>query len=262
MGRRFGSAAWVLFVCAAKNRYSDGQELGEDHIMKQLLCGCAVILILGAGGAARAAIIGTSGAVVMIAPPPSVRTSMLESDTEIRAFNEQQNITLNTNISADITVPGVSPSASSQNFSPGMIASGTKVSSYLAHFDAVGNRTSNPAPLSGSITFDTDVIGLIVLSQAQNNTDAYPGLTSVSYPQQEPSRGLEIVVGGVGQDSNDEITLSADRRTVFLNLRTGMVQDEVRIITAAPEPGGALLASIAALRMVGRRGRRKWVNPG
>jgi hypothetical protein len=142
-----------------------------------------------------------------------------------------------------------------------MIVSGTKVSSYLAHFDAVGNRTSNPAPLSGSITFDSDVIGLIVLSQAQNNTDAYPGLLSVSYPQQEPSRGLEIVVGGVGQDSNDEITLSADRRTVFLNLRTGMVQDEVRFITAAPEPGGALLASIAALRLVGGRGRRKRVDP-
>jgi hypothetical protein len=47
-----------------------------------------------AGGARSAAIVATGGQIVQLAPPPSVSIHQRESDTEMFAFDEQQNVVL------------------------------------------------------------------------------------------------------------------------------------------------------------------------
>jgi hypothetical protein len=208
----------------------------------------ALVLSLLPTTPACAAIIATSGAVVVIAPPATTRSNQFESNTEIRAFPEQQNVELISPLALNITSPGVSPSGANQNLSPGSLPAGTFVNSYLLHFDAVGNSAINTIGLTGSLTLDADILGLIIQGADLNDSDFVPGLypTITDYPRAEPARGLEITPGGVGQASNDEITLSPDRRTITVNLRTGTVQDQVRIITAVPEPATPATIAVAA----------------
>src|SRR3954447_21900455 len=73
---------------------------------------------------AHSAIIATTGAIIVIAPPATTRSNQFESNTEIRAFAEQQNATLISPLALNITSPGVSPSGASQNLSPGSLPAG------------------------------------------------------------------------------------------------------------------------------------------
>jgi hypothetical protein len=202
---------------------------------------------------AGAAIIGTSGQVVVVSPPASAANGDYESNTEIRAFAERQDIVLNTDVAVDITNAGTSPSGAGTNLSPGTIPTGTLIRSYLLHADVVGAPTvENAVALAGSATFDANVLGIIVLSDGLNSTNTYPGLSSVNYAFNS-QRGLEINPAGGG--TSDVIMLSADRRTVTVSLRGGPNVDDLRVITA-PEPGTAGLIGVAAVGFLVRtRGR-------
>ncbi len=210
--------------------------------------------ILGTCPAVKASILSTSGAVSTIAAPPDVSGGAIESDATILAFAERQNIVLSQDIAVDISVPGTSPSGGVKNLSPGTITSSTHISSYFIHFDAVGNPAPESAvPASGSITFDTDVLGLIVLGTSINLTDPYPGLPGTIYATGELNRGLEIPSGPAGTGTLDLITLSADRRTVSFNFRDGAAPDDIRIITnAVPEPSAIALAAMAGAILLAR----------
>lgn len=201
-------------------------------------------------------IIGTTGALTVTTAPADLMPGALESDTAIALIAERQNLTLGASLPVDITLAGSSPSAGSQNFSPGTIPAGTAINSYLAHFDVVGAPSPQDAvAASGSVTFDQNILGLIVLTNTLNATDGLAGLATVSYPVTDSDRGLEIVPGGVGTSTHDQILLSDDLRTVTLNLRDGASTDEVRIITSAvPEPGmGSLIALSVGLLALRRR---------
>ena len=199
---------------------------------------------------AQGGVTATTGAVVVIPAPASIVTGGLESDTQIDAFAEMQGTALAHAITLDITVPGTSPTATNQHLSTGSLPAGSLVNSYYLHFDDVGSSTTTAVALSGSITFDTDVIGLDVLSNTLNATDAFVGLASVTYDSADSARGLELVAGGVGIGPNDSITLSSDRRTVSFNLRDEGSSDDVRIITAVPEPSGALLFLVGGVGLL------------
>src|SRR5262249_36054507 len=188
-------------------------------------------------------------------------SGVLESDTQIVAFPERQNIILNTAIAVDITVPGTSPSATTRNFSSGTIPIGTKISSYFVHFDDIGDPAT-PVAASGSITFDTDILGLIVTAKNLDASDSYPGLPSVIYDTGDGGRDLEINPGDVGQGTNDQIILSDDRRTVTLNLRDGTAPDEVRILTTpVPEPASISLLAISGLGLLAYLVRNRRPHP-
>ncbi len=207
----------------------------------------------------QGAITNTTGAAAVISPPASTANGVLESNTQVFVFPEQQNITLSTAIDVNISLPGTSPSGNSINFSQATIPVGTLISSYFAHFDSIGSPgADNPAIVTGSITFGSDVLGLIVGQSKLDATDSYPGLPGSTYGTGQSARDLEIVINGVGQGTNDEITLSNDRRTVSFNLRDGSGTDEFRIITAAatvPEPASLSLIAFVTIPLLLRRHR-------
>lgn len=176
-------------------------------------------------GSGSAAIIATGGAVQQIAPPPSVDFGALESDTTIFAFEERQCVTLTSDLAVDITTTGTFDEES--DLTPGVIPAGTRVSTAFLHADPVG---TDPPPilLEGSVTKSTDILGLIVLSRTLDASDSL-GAPGTIYPTGRFGRGLELTA-----EQADQITLSADRRTVELRVQTRLHVDQVRIIEACP----------------------------
>ena len=97
----------------------------------------------------------------------------------------------------------------------------------------------------GSVEFDTDILGVIVLDATLDTSDANAGNPGTAYPAGLEFRGMELSPASF----RDAATLSADRRTLRVD-RMGVdgVHDTIRVITVAiPEPlsvgllGGGLL---------------------
>jgi hypothetical protein len=211
---------------------------------------------MAVASAARGGIVGTSGAVVVVANPPAdVSSNQWESNTQIRAIAEQQDLMLSQPVSVDIRMPGVSPSQTSENTSPAVIAAGTAVDSFMLHFDPQGSKTAvNATEAIGSITFDEPILGVIAFSDGLNATNSVLGLAGITYSS-GPDHGLDFVPGGVGMGNNDQLTLSADDRTLTLDSRASSFADDLRIITATPEPGTALVAGLGWVMITIRRRR-------
>lgn len=196
-------------------------------------------------------IVSTTGAVVVTVPPSNVSSNQWESNTQIRAFAEEQNLTLTQNVATDISVAGASPSATSENLSPSTIAAGTTIDSVMLHFDKVGSN-STVVGATGSITFAEPILGLLVLSDSENATNSILGLPGVTYST-GGDHGLGLNPGGGG--NSDSVTLSDDLRTVTVDLNTNYYADDLRIVTAVPEPATLTMAATLAYLVQKRRRR-------
>jgi hypothetical protein len=182
-------------------------------VLVSLLAVLAVAVTVGAT-AAVAAITSTSGAVVKIAPPASVVDGALESDTQIRAFDEQQCVTLTAPLQLTFSAVGGS----------GLIPAGTSVSSHFLHFDPTGGPS---VTLSGSITTDATIIGAITTAAGLDASDSL-GAPGTTYDTGESERGL---------DAGDTITVSGNLLTATTTVTDRFHFDEIRVIThCAPPP--------------------------
>jgi len=185
------------------------------------------------GTAAFAAIVGTSGDVALIAPPPDVRDDALESNDEIRVFTEKQNTLLGEDLSVDMTLPG-------STITPGIVFAGTQVDSYFVHFDGVGNTSQSAF---GSITFDRAIIGVIFTDASLDSSDPVVGNLATIYPT-----GLQGRATGHGID---DITLSEDFRNLSFNMEVNPWVDQIRILTSVPIPAATWLFGSGLLGLVG-----------
>jgi hypothetical protein len=214
----------------------------------------AFVTIIGASTAATASILSYSSTVVEIPAPPDATTGHLESDKRIRAFGEQQHLTLAHDVAVDINAPGTSPTGGVPHLSLGSITTGTVIDSYLLHYDDTGTP-DDPVHITGSITFSVDVLGIEVQQPSLNATDTYPGLPTTIYATTDLARGLELN-GGAGADI---ITLSADRRTISLDLHNVSRSDDIRVITAStvPEPSTFIMVATGCVGFIAWRWRRQ-----
>jgi hypothetical protein len=204
----------------------------------------------------HAGVVSTTGAVLNLSFTPTFLVlGDLESNTAIFGFPEQQGIQLIGGLAVDISIPSTVPSATAINLSPGVISSGTRVNSYMLHFDPIGTPVTALA-LSGSVTFSTPILGIEVLTASLNSTDGVLGIPSTFYPITEINRGLELAVGQAGFNTFDAVTLTSDRKTVSVLLSTQVSLDEMRIITAVPEPSSLFLFGIAAVTLLAYNCRR------
>lgn len=204
------------------------------------------LLTLAAATSASASLVSSTGSASVIAPPADVRVNMgLESDTSSFFFTEMQGLTLTSAVAVNISSSGLY--SSNASLTPGSISSGTTIDSYYLHTDPVG-APSNDIIFDGSLTFDTDILGVIVLDAQFAASNAELGNPGTLYSSS--GQGLEL--GGP-----DTVDLSISGRTLTYHLGTSTAADDIRIITAAdvPEPGSlALVAvSLGALAMAGRR---------
>ena len=157
--------------------------------------------------------INPSTSVEVIGAPCSVIENALESDTSIRMFPERLNYTLLT----DLTVNGK------------LFAAGTRVNVYLIHADRVGDQQGMYKNLSGSVSFDTPILGVITSGAKLMATHSTLGATfdpdiHTSYSARS-DQGLE---------SDDRVRVSVDKTRLDLSFKVWNVVDQVRVITQAP----------------------------
>ncbi|QDT64147.1 hypothetical protein [Calycomorphotria hydatis] len=88
------------------------------------------------------------------------------------------------------------------------LPTGTKLSSYLVHFDP--GKTSTVPP-KGSLDFHGEIIAIVAVSDELHKTDSLFGLDSITYPSLM-QRGLEL------HEDGDLVSLSTDKKTVRFNL--------------------------------------------
>jgi hypothetical protein len=184
-----------------------------------------------------AGIVSVSGATELVLnPPTSFIANTWESDTSIRVFAELTGVALSQPISIDISATG--QANSNALLSPAVLPIGTQVESYYVHYDPVG--TTNIVNQSGSLTFDSNVIGILigtVNGTSVNSSD--PNSLTLSTPfLGRPGFAYSDQITEF-YNMSDSITLSADRRTVSYFFTAQILGDSIRIVTApssVPEP--------------------------
>lgn len=221
--------------------------MGQPIRPRLVLVAAALAVVIQAS-AAGATPIGFSGAVTIIAAPADAQLHALESDTAAPLFNEVTNLLLALPLLVDITTTGTFDTVASPT--PGSIAAGTAVDSYYLITDPVGAPTTFSRRYLGSITFSTDILGIVALN-TYASSDPIVGHPGTLYTNHA---GIAIDFG-----VPDVLVLSADRRTVSFDLTSGPGADNFRVITAAtpvPEPASMLLL-ISGLVGVATRLRRR-----
>lgn len=182
---------------------------------------------------AQAAISSTSGQVRVIARPADVRFNVLQDNGNIRAFPESQDVRLTSPLAVDFTQAKTYTYPTKVPPSPiPTIPANTWVSSYFFHADG-SQRSTTVISLTGSVTFDSDVLGIVVSPLNLRNSDFLGSNLSppTVYPTTNKYRGAEFDQ----KTKTDTVTLSADRRTVTVNLKFANSStapgDQVRVIT-------------------------------
>jgi hypothetical protein len=202
------------------------------------------------GGAATAMLSGSVNAgiiamtsVVIVPPPLSLMPDEFENSYELSGFAERVGFASATSFSVDIVTPGTY--AQGVPLTPGTIAAGLPLDVFYFQYDPEGDERTF---IEGSITFDKDIIGLIVTDERMNSSDNRFGLLATQYPHNVDVRALELY------GNSDSITLSEDRRTINFFFRVTSSVDSFRVITSSiPAPGAMALLGLAGLAPRRRR---------
>ena len=99
----------------------------------------------------------------------------------------------------------------------------------MVHCDRVG-RSGTDLFLHGTVTTDTDILGIAILEPTLDATDPILGAPGTTYPTGDQQRRLNLD----GQD--DFVVFQVDRRTVEIQCDLTTDVDQVRIITVGNHP--------------------------
>jgi hypothetical protein len=164
-----------------------------------------------------------SGSIVdMGAAPPSVAFNQIESNTVIHGFVERTGYVLPTAVSVNLNKPGDYTSFGSN---AGSISAGTVVDCYYLLYDPVGSTNSTS---SGTISFSSPILGLIVSTASLRDSDPILGSKGTVYPSNQNARGFE--------NGAERVELSEDMLTLdIIRFHSTFPGEHVRILT---ESGG------------------------
>jgi hypothetical protein len=177
----------------------------------KMLVGVVALLV---AASVRAEVVSTGGNAVQIAPPASVDVNVLESNTQIRAFDEQQAVTLAAPLAVNISAPGVYDDPA--DLTPATIPAGSVISSHLVHFDITrGRRSARREP-----TF----------RDRSSASSTMPTTPLTTYPP----AGIQF--RGAELDENDLVEVGCD--FIRVELESFQILDHVRVITAHDDPCG------------------------
>ncbi|MBK8914435.1 MAG: right-handed parallel beta-helix repeat-containing protein [Phycisphaerales bacterium] len=179
-----------------------------------------VVIATAFAAPVRAEIVCADGDVVATAVPSNA-DGVLDTACRIWVFEERQGRAL----AAALTVQAVEPGLYD---APGAlvaveIPAGTRVKSHYVYASGCGST------VSGSVTFDDDILGVIVTTGPLNASNGL-GATAVSYPTlAQTGAGFELSAAG------DRFTIEANHRTLTLVASTVAESDgdQLRVITAA-----------------------------
>ena len=158
--------------------------------------------------------------------PPWPRLRKLESDDKIFVRPEGLSTALPGTLGVNISKPGLC--RTKKDLTPATLPEGKKVRSFMLHYRP--EEHVRGLRFRGSITFDRPVLGLIVLQEQL--TASKMMLVPGAEPGREVKGQRELEL--TGRPAGDKVELSADRKTVRLNLAApGRFADLVRVILDA-----------------------------
>eukprot|EP00752_Nemacystus_decipiens_P013990 g12426.t1 len=107
-----------------------------------------------------------------------------------------------------------------------VIPAGTKVNSFLIHFDLDKDNSEGVVERDFMLQFNGRIVGIIEMQKYQVITDKLFGLDAIQYPETGMLRGAS---DPRGHPNHDYLQLSDDRRTLSVKMRlTGM--DQIRVL--------------------------------
>ena len=199
-------------------------------------------------------------AVLLPVPPVSALDGALPDVASV--WEEQNDVVLTQNLPVDVMgfgtgIPG-GYTTNSHPFTGGVIPAGTKVSSFMIHFDTLTDNFDNVAGLR--VLTDENIIGAIFMDSTLDTTDSIVGGPTV-YPHglqfrgtaDDPSEGNDNIVIGVPGD----LAVGYSQSVFVFTMEVQGALDELRIITLAPAPEPCLgVLPIATLMLSSRRRSR------
>lgn len=112
------------------------------------------------------------------------------------------------------------------------IPAGRRIDSYLMFFNPANSSTEHPVSISGKISFNRPIIGLILLEdELFYQSDKRVGLPGLNYGASSGRRGLEV--HRQAKPARDIIEVSEDRRQLYFHLSVGHLRDQLRVILEA-----------------------------
>lgn len=199
------------------------------------------IALASAGAAADIAAL--AGLVQESAAPLSLDEGGLESDSTLNIIREASGLTLGSNLEVDFLGAG-SFSGAWQTYRPGDVLAGAKIDVFLVHLDAAENLDSL---LSGVISFDTEILGIIVSGALLDASDAVVGIPGVIYrPHGDKYRGAEGPL--------ENFTVAGDLNKIYVTLHGAF--DEIRIITVSTVPAPGVMGLLGLGGLMASRRRR------
>lgn len=179
-------------------------------------------------GTAMGDILGISGNIVVIDPPPSVVNGVLEDDDFAKIFIERNEFAIGQEIFVDVSEPGTVAPTEPDVYPPGSLSPsdvppGTLVESVYVHADPASSQSS----YSGRIDFDREVIGIIIRTQTLLDTDGVVGAPGTTY-------GPERRLGG-----SDSVTITGGRTSILFSFQTSTGIDQIRVLVSADPPCNA-----------------------
>lgn len=207
--------------------------------------------------AAQAGVTLVSGAGNLITNPSDMKyTANAYQDlaAKVNFWQEQEAYTLSSNLVVSMLPPASFPFTNTSHFNvnTNVISSGTKVASYYFYFDP-----KNTLDIEATFKFTNKVLG-IVSNERNNAANDHFERSDYLIPGAVPvgnkvtgwfeARGLEI------SDTVDTVRWINDRELKF-SWRASSPGDQLRVITAVPEPATLATLVIGAAAMMRRRQR-------
>lgn len=218
--------------------------------------GMAALMAFAPLFSVQATIVGASGDIVLGPPPASLIADSLASDTAVFGFIEQQNFSLGVDLAVNATGAGLFMGTGAPASST--IAAGTAIDSYFFHGDSA---ITTGVQLVADITFSTDILGIIFERQELNDADALLGNPGTTYPAARPDSDFREFEAGTTCGAGSVVdcaTVSADLRSINLDLNMTTFIDQIRVITRASVPESSTLAllglGLTGLFLFARRG--------
>jgi len=187
--------------------------------MKSIITAFAVGTALTFVGQASA--LTYSGDVNRVFAPASVQQDARTNNRKALLFTEQANATLAADLSVEAFIPGT---YDGNNAPVGRtLAAGRTVTSHFLHADLDSNANT-PTSMSGSITFDNKILGVIFGNFSASN--ALVGAPGTAY-ETAKGHGLDM-----SDPNGDTFRISNDRMRIDFNINLSGITDQIRIITA------------------------------
>ena len=167
--------------------------------------------------------------------PTNLAPDKYENDDFIMLINEGAGIILNHDLKVDMDSPSLYPDDFHGKFKQktlkGIIPKNTRITSYLLQLDPYGNSANEIVKRSGTITFASPVLGIIIRDKNLLATDSYLGAPNTAYPNLAIMTDKEKEqTRGIGELERDMVYLSKDRRTISVNWVAGKGADAIRIL--------------------------------